>query len=112
MSYYGSNTPLNQIPSNNIQSTIENFRNSRTGIDQLNGAFKGMSIGSNYSASRDGRVGAPPSSYNPPERSNGYYNAAGYTPYSRGGVYRKSRKMRKSRKSRKNNKRTKRYRRK
>ena len=109
MSYYDSNPPLNQIPSNNFQSNLANYRDSRTGIDQLNGAFNGMSIGSNYSASRDGRVGAPSSSYNPPERSNGYYNAAGYTPYSRGGVYRKSRK---SRKSRKNNKRTKRYRRK
>jgi hypothetical protein len=88
-------------------------------VFDLTNSFKGMSLHPEYVPNRDGRLGVPPSysspSYNPPVRSNGYYNAAGYTPYGtgqsygRGGVNRKSRKHRKSKKYRKNNKKSRRY---
>jgi hypothetical protein len=83
-------------------------------IMDLTQSFKGLSVNPNYNAKRDGALGVPPllsSSDN--ERSDGYYNAAGYTKYpTKGGIYRKSKKSRKSRKSRKNKKRSKRYRKK
>jgi hypothetical protein len=89
---------------------------NQSSVFDLTNQFQGLSVNPNYSGNRDGRLGVPPAysspSYNPPVSSNGYYNAAGYTQYSKGGVYRKSRKMRKSRKSRKNNKRSRRYRKK
>ena len=91
--------------------------NPNSSVYDLTNSFQGMSVNPNYNGRRDGRLGVPPayssSSYNPPVRSNGSYNAAGYTQYNtRGGVYRKSKKSRKSRKTRKNNKRSKRYRKK
>ena len=90
---------------------------NQSSVFDLTNQFQGMSVNPQYDKSRDGRLGVPPayssSSYNPPVSSNGYYNAAGYTQYSKGGVYRKSKKSkksRKSRKSRKNNKKSRRYR--
>ena len=54
--------------------------NQNSSVYDLTNSFKGLSVNPNYSASRDGRLGVPPSysspSYNPPVRSNGSYNAA------------------------------------
>lgn len=93
-----------------LKDMLQNRRDNS--VMDLTNSFKGLSVDPNYKSSRDGALGVPPSlnSSKDKERSSGYYNAAGYTPYkTRGGVLRK---YRKSRKSRKNNKRSKRYRKK
>ena len=98
-------------------SSLKNMLQTRrdNSVMDLTNSFKGLSVDSNYNASRDSRLGVPPSlnSSKYQEPSSGYYNAAGYTQYNRrGGVSRKYRKYKKSRKSKKNNKRSKRYRKK